>query len=48
MTKHKKKHKYSTLKKNPDGNDDADAEMPVPRFPDGLDKNIFWLLLPNN
>ena len=28
--------------------DDADAEMPMPRFPNGLDKNTFWLLLPNN
>ena len=28
--------------------DDADAEVPLPRFPNGLDKNTFWLLLPNN
>ena len=27
---------------------DADAEMPMPRFPNGLDKKNFWLLLPNN
>ena len=31
-----------------DANDDADAEMPMPKFPNGLDKNTFWLLLPNN
>ena len=29
-------------------NDDAVAEMPMPRFPNGLDKNSFWLLLRNN
>ena len=28
--------------------DDAHAEIPMPRFPNGLDKNNFWLLLPNN
>ena len=29
-------------------NDDDDAEMPMPRFANGLDKINFWLLLPNN
>ena len=33
---------------NAAANDDADAEMPMPRFPNGLDKNTFWLLLTNN
>ena len=28
-------------------NDDANAEMPMPRFPNGLDKNTFWWLLPD-
>ena len=28
--------------------DDADAEMPMPRFLNGLDKKNFALLLPNN
>ena len=28
--------------------DDADAEMPMPRFTNGLDENTFWLLLLNN
>ena len=28
--------------------DDAHAEIPMPRFPNGLDKNNYWLLLPNN
>ena len=32
---------------NADANDDADAEIPMPRFPNGLGKNTFWLLLPN-
>ena len=33
---------------NADANDDADTEMPMPRFSNSLDKNTFWLLLPNN
>ena len=33
---------------NVDANGDADAEMPMPRFPNDLDKKTFWLLLPNN
>ena len=28
--------------------DDADAEMQMPRFTNGLDENTFWLLLLNN
>ena len=32
---------------NVDANDNADAEILMPRFPNGRDKNTFWLLLPN-
>ena len=57
ITKHEKEHKYSTIKKilmakiffcNAVADGDADAEMPMPRFPNGLDKKNVWLLLPNN
>ena len=30
---------------NADANEDADAEMAVARFPNGLDKNAFWFLI---
>ena len=37
---------FSEGQSNADYNDDADAEMPMPRFPSGLDNYTVWWLLP--
>ena len=37
---------FSEGQSNADYNDDADAKMPMPRFPSGLDNYTVWWLLP--